>query len=186
MSYTVTVRDPEGKLLTFRLDRASTTVGRSDDNDIQLPYPFVSGRHLRFEVAGRTVFVHDLGSANGTRLGGEPLEAHVPTALLPGQVLEVGSLVLRLAAEPERTSRLTTDGPAPAWSLQEGLVSVAAPELDETAIRPRIALLPRPSPGPAAPVAREPGRKPAWLAVQIFAGLSAFAALVVLIVTLLL
>lgn len=46
-------------------------VGRSDDCDLVLTHPSVSGRHARLCWRGRQILVEDLGSANGTYVDGE-------------------------------------------------------------------------------------------------------------------
>ncbi|MBV9737455.1 MAG: FHA domain-containing protein, partial [Candidatus Eremiobacteraeota bacterium] len=65
-------------------------VGRSSDADLLLWDPEVSRRHARFENDGRTVFVSDLYSSNGTFLNGrrvvEPIEVR------PGDSVDVGSV----------------------------------------------------------------------------------------------
>ncbi|HSS49256.1 MAG TPA: FHA domain-containing protein, partial [Thermoanaerobaculia bacterium] len=141
MSYCLTVKNPAGRFLSFRLERDVVSLGRNDGNDVQLPYPFVSGQHLTIEVQGEKIFVKDLGSANGTRLDGAPMEPHVFEAVRPGQALELGPLVLRFEAVPEPEARLEAGGsaglaareqpPGPAgsllaqpsllWQLQTGL-----------------------------------------------------------------
>lgn len=57
-------------------DMASVFVaGRSDDAEIKLPDRTVSLRHMYVQRYGNLVFVHDLYSANGTKLGGQRLIA---------------------------------------------------------------------------------------------------------------
>jgi len=71
------------------------TVGKAAGNDVVLDDPFVSSRHLRIEPrAGRWHLV-DLGSTNGTLLGG----ARVERAELPlGVPLQLGDTELTLEA----------------------------------------------------------------------------------------
>jgi hypothetical protein len=51
----------------------STNVGRSPENDIILDSPEVSRRHAKIECGKRGVRIHDLNSANGTRVNGEAI-----------------------------------------------------------------------------------------------------------------
>jgi pSer/pThr/pTyr-binding forkhead associated (FHA) protein len=65
-------------------------VGRSSDADLVLWDPEVSRRHARFENDGRTVFVSDLHSSNGTFLNGRrALEA---IEVRPGDYIDVGAV----------------------------------------------------------------------------------------------
>lgn len=46
------------------------TVGRGPENDVVLDYPTVSTRHARVTIDGISITIEDLGSTNGTFLGG--------------------------------------------------------------------------------------------------------------------
>jgi hypothetical protein len=59
-------------------------------------FPQVSGTHLRFTKAGDAWQVEDLGSLNGTRIGGEKLAPNVARPLVHGAVLKVADLELRV------------------------------------------------------------------------------------------
>ena len=76
-------------------------VGRSPKCDIIIPDRSVSREHLRLIVAG-DVFVEDLGSANGTRVGGIPVAAHEKVRLAAGMLVDVGSvgIMIRAGAAP--------------------------------------------------------------------------------------
>lgn len=77
-------------------------LGRSDLNarshpDVDLtPYGAldrgVSRNHARLHVDDGKLYITDLGSTNGTFLGGERLEPHVPTPLRKGTDLFLGRL----------------------------------------------------------------------------------------------
>src|SRR5512136_678497 len=49
------------------------TIGRAEDNDLELLDPKVSRHHARIAREGTTYVVTDLGSANGTLIDGVPL-----------------------------------------------------------------------------------------------------------------
>jgi DNA-binding NtrC family response regulator len=62
--------------------RAGLTVGTLPDNDVVLSDPFVSSRHLRIEPRAGRWYLADLGSTNGTLLGGTRVErAELPFGL---------------------------------------------------------------------------------------------------------
>ena len=73
--------------------RAGLTVGKAPDGDVVLADPFVSARHLRIEPRAGRWHLADLGSTNGTLLGG----ARVERAELPfGVPLQLGDTELTL------------------------------------------------------------------------------------------
>lgn len=72
----------------FSLQAGDTTLGRAADNAIVLNDPLVTRHHAVLTVAGSSLTVRDLGSANGTWVDGERLTA--PRALRDGDRLEIG------------------------------------------------------------------------------------------------
>ena len=83
---------PDGEEL--RLNSRALTVGRGSQNDIPLDDDdFASARHARIEPRRDGVWVHDLGSTNGTYVNGSRLSK--PHRLAPGDVVRVGSTDLR-------------------------------------------------------------------------------------------
>jgi len=78
----------------LELDSTSLTVGRSFENDVSIDGDeFASARHLRIEPRRDGVWVHDLGSTNGTYVNGERVEE--PRRLERGDVVAVGATELR-------------------------------------------------------------------------------------------
>ena len=78
----------------YDLDSAPITVGRGGQNDLALEGDeFASARHVRFEPRGDGVWVHDLGSTNGTYVNGIRIEGS--RKLVPGDVVRVGETELR-------------------------------------------------------------------------------------------
>jgi transcriptional regulator with PAS, ATPase and Fis domain len=71
-------------------------VGRSPDADIKVQDSAVSRIHLRLHLSA-TVRVEDVGSANGTLLGGSRLAPGELRTLPPGQVLEIGTTWMAIA-----------------------------------------------------------------------------------------
>lgn len=61
----------EGEILSeIQLEKPVTVVGRHPDCDVVIDHPAISGRHMLFRVANRTVYAEDLASTNGTRVNG--------------------------------------------------------------------------------------------------------------------
>jgi hypothetical protein len=81
----------------FTLDSAPLLVGRGGQNDISLGGDeFASARHARVEPRRDGVWVHDLGSTNGTYVNGAQIER--PRRLAPGDVVRIGETDLRYEA----------------------------------------------------------------------------------------
>lgn len=80
-------------------------VGRGATNDIVLADPKVSRTHARVECGEQGCFLTDLGSANGTRVNGAPIER---TLLAPGDIVTLGDCTIRYeTAVPQPGTELT-------------------------------------------------------------------------------
>ena len=92
--------DDEGK----RLNGGDlVTIGTAPGNDLQLTDQSVSGYHLEISCGERGIDLQDLGSTNGTYLGGAALhKATVPA----GSVLKIGRTKLRLTDGQKATVEL--------------------------------------------------------------------------------
>lgn len=62
--------------------------GRSDDNEMVLPFSTVSRRHFAISADDKCVYVEDLGSANGVRLNNCLVDGR--TALKNGDIIRTG------------------------------------------------------------------------------------------------
>lgn len=81
----------------FALTPPATVVGRGREADVRLDDPNISRQHVEFRADGGRWLVNDLGSTNGTRLGGRTLTG--PTELRPGDVVQLGNTVLTFVLE---------------------------------------------------------------------------------------
>ena len=71
------------------LDSAQVTIGRAPENDVRLgDDDFTSARHARLEPRRDGVWLHDLGSTNGTFVNGTRIAR--PRKLTHGDVIRVG------------------------------------------------------------------------------------------------
>lgn len=71
------------------LEGDSIVIGRSPGCELVLPDPLLSRRHARLFRRNDRWYLEDLGSRNGTRLNGRPLEA--ATELKPGDTITVSN-----------------------------------------------------------------------------------------------
>jgi pSer/pThr/pTyr-binding forkhead associated (FHA) protein len=78
----------------FELDSAPLTVGRGGQNDVVVDADeFASARHVRIEPRRDGVWVHDLGSTNGTFVNGARIDR--PRKLVDGDLVRIGETELR-------------------------------------------------------------------------------------------
>lgn len=69
-------------------------VGRSSGCDIVIAAGYVSGRHAKFSVMGKDLFIEDLGSTNGTFVNGSQI--FNPCSLVSGDVVNIGDVDIRV------------------------------------------------------------------------------------------
>src|SRR5690606_32843063 len=88
----------------YTFSASPVRIGRNPLNDLPLPFPFVSGWHavVRFDEHGAKFF--DLGSTNGTMLGGRRVQPGEGVVIGDGVAVTIGRLELRF--------RRPTMGPA--------------------------------------------------------------------------
>lgn len=76
------------------------SIGRALDNDVVVPDPTVSRRHLRVSALDDGIYVEDLGSTNGTHL--LPSGERISSAKTgPEIVVKIGATTLRLYLRPK-------------------------------------------------------------------------------------
>ena len=92
----VVVASPAGEPAagtTLPLD-AITTLGRDVNNAVVVDDEFVSAEHAVLTFRGRTWYVEDLDSTNGTFVNGSPLDGVAPLGY--GDEIQLGQVRLRL------------------------------------------------------------------------------------------
>jgi two-component system response regulator AtoC len=80
-------------------------IGRAAEADIRLDGDSVSRRHAVFKVNESGFALRDLGSENGSLLGGQPAPAKSDLAVVPGEAFTIGEFLLVL--RPRRAASLT-------------------------------------------------------------------------------
>jgi DNA-binding NtrC family response regulator len=84
-------------------------IGRTPASDIQIDHPSISRRHAVLHLGPSFMTIEDQGSANGTWRAGEYLAAGQPAALRPGELVDLGAilLVVQPRVTPGRPRRLS-------------------------------------------------------------------------------
>lgn len=90
---------------TCELTADKLTIGRVEDNGFQIPEGSVSGRHCEVYLKEGKAYVKDLGSTNGTFIGGKKVNSEA--LLRPGKILRLGQVEIRL--ETERNASETSE-----------------------------------------------------------------------------
>jgi len=89
-------QSPEFAGKTFDLSGAEITVGRVEDNTIQVEHASVSGHHAVFKLDGMDYTIKDLDSTNGTRINGEKIGLQ---KLRRNDILRLGNIELLYDSE---------------------------------------------------------------------------------------
>ncbi len=84
-------RDENGENRRVLVEGERFGIGRTPDNDLQIPLGSLSREHIRIERFDDVFEVLDCGSSNGTTLNGEKI--HNPIALHSGDLLNLGNAV---------------------------------------------------------------------------------------------
>ncbi len=89
----------DDQILRFPLFKDRLTIGRTNDNDIQLKAAYVSRRHAVIETDGDTTRIIDWGSKNGVVVNSEKVEEH---ALAHGDIVMIGNASFRYEQRRKR------------------------------------------------------------------------------------
>ncbi|MDR3458023.1 MAG: FHA domain-containing protein [Verrucomicrobiae bacterium] len=80
-----------GRLIELTVER--TTVGRVEENTVQITDASVSSRHAEILLRGTDIVIRDLNSTNGTFINNEKISE---ATLKPGQTLRFGQVELKI------------------------------------------------------------------------------------------
>ena len=80
---------PDVGEVVHELTEARISVGRTDDNAIHINDPSVSVHHAEFVLSGSDYVLKDMGSTNGIRVNGKPVN---DAKLCPGDRIRFGSV----------------------------------------------------------------------------------------------
>lgn len=128
-------------------------LGRDErECDVWVEDPSVSRRHAEVWLEGETLYIRDLGSANGTWLNGQPLGPQA-AVLAPGQMVHIGHTPLGVVW-PSRGGQATSMVPPPAEML--AAMAYRAQQQAAPPAQPQYAYAPPAAPGYAQPQYAQP------------------------------
>jgi predicted component of type VI protein secretion system len=104
------------------------TIGREEDNGIQLNDERVSRFHLKIQEDAGHVILTDLESTNGTRVNGVPSQLRV---LQIGDLISIGRCLLVYGSPKKIAERFLGSDPSSLSRLQEVVASSSAASSDE-------------------------------------------------------
>ena len=153
MALELQIQEKDGPARTQVVPRDVAFFGRREDNDVILPFTFVSSRHGRILRRGSALFVEDMGSTNGTTVNGKPLTPMVPQAISPEDAVEIEKVSIRARLveefdEPDVPATFHEDVPRPVTSPRDEIretVRLSAAQI----VTPAAVPLPPPEPRPA-------------------------------------
>lgn len=96
LMYEISIKEAGQELHHQILPEGRFNLGRSSENEIYVPNRAISRQHLNLDISRDSIIVTDLGSTNGTRLNGHPLQPHRPTEWPPNESLQIGGLTVHL------------------------------------------------------------------------------------------
>lgn len=109
-SVTIRVLDGMEKGRVYSRLKLPVSVGREDENSIQLNDDRISRFHAKIQDHSGRVILTDLASTNGTRVNGHWIQMRI---LQIGDVISVGRCVLLLAGRQEEELPVPSDDPDP-------------------------------------------------------------------------
>jgi pSer/pThr/pTyr-binding forkhead associated (FHA) protein len=88
------VKLPDGREQVFPVDKPQLLIGRTPDNDLVIPHPTISRRHVRMFFEPDHVIIEDLGSTNGTHYADQQLDPLQPHSIEPQQDIYLGEVII--------------------------------------------------------------------------------------------
>src|SRR5690606_24015673 len=117
---------------------ARKTIGRTPDNDIQIPNAQVSSKHAVLLKIGSQLFLEDRGSANGTYVRGKRLAPGERVPVQPGERVLIGPMPLVLQFDAEELQVVVEDHAnwegRPLYEIEAWDLGVQVPDRDDTSV----------------------------------------------------
>lgn len=103
----IIIQSPSGTTKELKLEHGTITLGRAEDNNIQLLDKTVSAHHARIVTIFNASHIEDLGSTNGSKVNNKKVVEHT---LHNGDVIQLGKITIQffsdasVPANPNNTS----------------------------------------------------------------------------------
>lgn len=131
------IRQPDNTVRRFAIVAERILIGRNPDNALQLDNPLVSRQHAELRVEPQGLIITDLGSSNGTFVGGERLLPNQPRLLEPRVLVQIGPFAMVFQPAEQAPAHATQEvRPDGASESQEPHDSAAPAILEEQPVRP--------------------------------------------------
>jgi len=101
-------------------------IGRGADCDVQIADASVSRRHAALEI-GSNIRIQDLGSANGMRVRQQRMRAHESVPIAPGEIVQLGSVLVAVQQGSAYLPPSPRDGATPAQRAMPTLEASTTP-----------------------------------------------------------
>src|SRR5688572_27216893 len=88
----------------YEFDQEKITIGRDQNNDIQVPLSTVSRSHATLTYDGREWYLEDLKSTHGTKHNGKPVGAGGKKLLRDADVIDLVHFKITFRAEKQRSA----------------------------------------------------------------------------------
>lgn len=92
----ISVMENNVPVKSVSLTAGTVSIGRADDNDIQIADYTISSYHAKIVTFYNASYIEDLNSTNGTFINGERVQKHT---LNPGDVISLGEYSLKVENE---------------------------------------------------------------------------------------
>ncbi len=99
MDLVLVIFKEDGQRREFSLLKEQTTIGRSDESDLQIPLPTVSRNHCEIIIQDNTPTLKDNDSSNGTYQNNQRITS--PQSLVAGDHIRVGPVTFTVVIDGE-------------------------------------------------------------------------------------
>lgn len=111
-------KDENGEAKQVLVEGEKFLIGRTPDNDLQIPLNNLSRQHVKIERFADVFVISDCGSSNGSTINNEPLEK--PIALKNGDLLNLGEVLeIKIQIGSDNEEEEEKGGVSPAPSLDD-------------------------------------------------------------------
>ncbi len=113
--------------------RGRVVIGRGEDADLRVDRPALSRRHAEIRIEGDRLELRDLGSSNGTQLGGTKIASNTVVRLAPGDIVELGATSI-LVQGPAAADRARATAPTDALAERVAKADLSVLLVGETGV----------------------------------------------------